>query len=163
GVTVFLDSNGNGKLDNGPTKSYPSSNVPVAIPDQSTGSSTLTVSDVGLVADINVTLNISHTYDSDLVLTLTAPTRLATTVAQNSGGSGDNFAPTVYADQAATAIAAGAAPFNGSFQPAPGKLSSFNNLTANGTWTLKAQDTAAQDSGTINSWSVQITLTGEPV
>src|SRR5262249_57827992 len=135
-------------LDNGPTKSYSSTNVPVAIPDLGTATSKLTIADIGQIVDINVTLNISHTYDSDLVVSLIGPDNTTVTLFSNVGGSGDNFTNTVLDDQAATLISSGVAPFTGTYRPSPGMLSSFNSHATNGTWTLKAQDTAAADTGT---------------
>ena len=64
------------------TVSYASTNVPQAIPDAignrkkttvTTLVSTLTVPDSFTIADVNVTLNISHTQNSDLIAELVAP------------------------------------------------------------------------------------------
>ncbi len=76
-------------------------------------------------------------------------------MASHDGGSHDNFTNTIFDDQATTSIANGRAPFTGSFKPV-GSLATLNGLNANGTWTLQISDTVAQDSGTLNSWSVQI-------
>jgi len=152
--TVFADLNNNGVID-GPIV-VNSTNVPVAIPDNTTVSSTLNVSGfVGAITDINVKLNITHTYDADLTLVLFGPGGQSVTLASGVGGSGNNFFDTVFDDQAAVAITAGSPPFTGTFRPA-GKLSTFNGLSANGTWTLKVTDGFTTDTGTLNSWSVTI-------
>jgi subtilisin family serine protease/subtilisin-like proprotein convertase family protein len=152
--TVFADFNNNGLVD-GPLV-VNSTNVPVAIPDNATVTSTLNVSGfAGAITDINVKLNITHTYTADLKLELVGPGGQAVTLASGVGGSGDNFFNTVFDDQAAVAITAGSAPFSGTYRPA-GKLSTFNGLGANGTWTLRVTDSFTTDTGTINSWSVTI-------
>lgn len=163
GVTVFLDSNNNGVIDNGPTKTYSSTAVPVAISATGTPTvtSTLTIADVGQIADINVKLNITHTFDSDLVVSLKSPAGTSVTLFSAVGSTGDNFTNTVLDDEAATSITAGTAPFSGSFKPSPGLLSSFDGQMTNGTWTLTIQDTANQDGGSLNSWSVDIVSAGE--
>src|SRR5262249_39271161 len=76
-------------------------------------------------------------------------------------GSGQNYINTVFDDQAAISITAGAPPFTGSFKP-EGSLSTFNGINANGTWTLQIIDAfPPADNGTLTAWSVSIT-TGEP-
>lgn len=156
GVTVFDDLNNNGVLDVGGQTTFNSTNVPVTIPDLQTITSTLTVSGVGsLISDVNVKLNINHTYDSDLVITLISPTGTQVILANHNGGSRDNFTNTTFDDQAATSISSGLAPFSGTYRPI-GSLSALNGADANGTWTLKVADTVAIDSGKLNSWSLQI-------
>jgi hypothetical protein len=74
----------------------------------------------------------------------------------NVGGSGDNFTDTVLDDQATTWITAGTAPFTGKFQPVA-SLAAFNDLEVDGTWTLEIVDDTKGDSGTLNSWSIEVT------
>ncbi|MFL5331189.1 MAG: beta strand repeat-containing protein [Gemmataceae bacterium] len=164
GVSVFLDTNNNGVIDPGPTTTYSSANVPQTISASGTPTvtSTITVPDVGVAFDVNVKLNISHTFDSDLVVSLKNPAGTSVTLFSKVGGNGDNFTNTVLDDQAATKITSGSAPFTGTFKPSPGSLSSFNGAATNGTWTLTIQDTANQDGGALNSWSIDITAAGEP-
>jgi subtilisin-like proprotein convertase family protein len=126
------------------------------IPDLATITSTVDVSGfAGSITDVNVTLNITHTFDSDLVITLIAPDGTQVTLANRNGRSGDNFSNTLFDDSATTSIANGRAPFNGSYKPISA-LSAVNGGNANGTWTLEITDVKAQDIGTLNSWSLQI-------
>lgn len=162
GWRVYQDVNGDSTFGGSPV-SVSSADVPKAIPDVSTATSTLAVSGTtGTVADINVTLNITHTYDSDLVVTLISPTGTQVVLMNQEGGSGDNFTGTILDDQAATPISTGSAPFSGTYRP-DNPLAGFNGETANGTWTLQVDDVAGGDTGTINSWSLLIgTSTNEP-
>ena len=78
-------------------------------------------------------------------------------------GCPDNFTGTVLDDQAPTNLAAGAAPFTGAFNVAhvtvgPTPLASFRGEEATGTWTLSVSDRAAGDTGSLDAWSLQITL-----
>jgi subtilisin-like proprotein convertase family protein len=138
--------------------SFASTDTPIAIPDNNgVGAiSTINVPDDKIVQDVNVTVNITHTYDGDIALTLIPPIGNAVTLSANRGGSNDNYINTVFDDQAATPIASGTAPFTGSFRP-DGVLSSANGIHSIGAWKLKVVDSAGQDVGTINNWSLTLT------
>ena len=137
---------------------YNSGNVNMPIPDMGTVTSTLPVQDAVQIEDINATINITHTYDSDLRIYLIAPNGTQVTLSANRGGSGDNYTNTVFDDEALTAIGAGAAPFTGSFRP-EGFLSTLDGTYADGTWKLEVHDVAGGDTGTLLSWSITITFT----
>jgi subtilisin-like proprotein convertase family protein len=136
-------------------QSYGALNVPQAIPDVSTINNTLSVAQPFAIADVNVTLNISHTFDGDLDILLISPANTTVDLTSDNGGGGDNYAGTTFDDEAATAITAGVAPFTGTFRPeAP--LSAFDSQLANGTWTLRVTDDAGADIGTLNSWTLNL-------
>jgi subtilisin-like proprotein convertase family protein len=108
--------------------------VPKAIPDNNaTGvTSNLPVTGNCTVASLALSLNITHTFRGDLVVTLIGPDGTQFVVANRAGGSADNI---VINSQAIT---------------------TFNGRTAAGTWRLRVQDLAAPDVGTLNSWSLRI-------
>ena len=142
---------------------YTSADVPVAICDLCTVSSTLTVNSHTIISDLNALLNsLTHTFDSDLRISLIAPNATTVVLSNLRGGGSDNFIGTVFDDEASTAIGSGSAPFTGSFR-AEQLLSAFDGMDAFGTWTLRVQDQAAQDSGSINSWSLDINGTTQNV
>jgi len=167
GRTLFIDANGNGIVDP-PTQSTFTNSTALAIPDKpasgfSPVTSAIVVSGVGLtVSDVNVRVNITHTWDADLDVFLIAPDGTRVELFTDVGGSGDNFTNTVLDDQAATAITAGTAPFTGTFRP-EGSLATLNGKNPNGTWLLELTDDAGTDVGTINSWSVIVTAAGDVV
>ena len=134
---------------------YQATGVPVAVPDNTpAGASTsIVVTDINTVTDVNVRVRITHTYDGDLDLKLTGPNAITIVLSENRGTSGDNFTNTVFDDSAATAIASGVAPFTGSFRP-EAALSAFNGIPATGTWTLTVVDQANVDVGTIDSFEL---------
>ncbi|MEM7456463.1 MAG: proprotein convertase P-domain-containing protein, partial [Planctomycetota bacterium] len=150
GTTVANDTAG---VTN--TRFYPSDDVPVSINDNSLQESTIDITDVGYVADIDVELDITHTWDADLDVFLVSPGGTTVELFSDVGADGDNFSGTVLDDEATQSIAAGAAPFTGSFSP-EGFLADFDDEVITGTWTLQIFDDAAGDTGTLNNWSLTI-------
>jgi len=142
--------------------SYPSTDTPIQIPDNNlTGiTSTINVVEAKTVLDVNVRVNITHTYDGDLQISLLAPNGAIIPLATHRGGSGDDFSDTVFDDEAAAPISNGGAPFSGSFRPeAP--LTAAEGGLATGAWRLKVVDDAGQDVGPLNSWSLILTYPTE--
>ncbi|MCH8938489.1 MAG: proprotein convertase P-domain-containing protein, partial [Gemmatimonadetes bacterium] len=149
--------------DNDSTQSsFASTDVPKALKDgkgrrSGITNSTLTISDSFNILDLNVQLDISHTWDEDLDVYLLGPdgtTRVE--LFTDVGGSGDDFAFTILDDQAPRPITSGTAPFAGRFQP-EGVLSVFNGMSTAGTWTLQIEDDEKSFVGTLNSWSITFT------
>jgi subtilisin-like proprotein convertase family protein len=137
---------------------YTSTDVPRNIVDQGTIESTLTISDpeTDVILDLDVQLNIRHTYDADLDVYLISPTGTEVELFSDVGGSGNNFADTILDDEAALSITEGAAPFSGSFRP-EGNLSDLDGEPLNGTWTLRITDDSRRDKGKLNSWQITVT------
>lgn len=133
-----------------------STNVPVTICDFCTVNSTLNFGEHLTLTDLNVRLNLTHTYDGDLWITLISPTGTSVLLSANRGGSGNNFSNTLFDDEATRAIAAGNAPFSGSFRP-DGRLSAFDGQDAFGIWTLRVADQASADVGRISGWGLELT------
>ncbi len=139
----------------GPTLTF-RNNTALAIRDYQTTNSTITINQDLTIADLNVQVNITHTYDSDLYLALThVDTGTTVMLFNRRGGSGDNLSNTIFDDEASTGINAGAAPFTGSFRP-EGALTAFEGENARGTWQLAVSDLMRFDVGTLKSWSMVI-------
>ena len=132
---------------------YHSDDAPVAIPDQDTITSTATVPHSRTIAEALVILDISHTAVGDLEITLESPLATSVVLSSYNGGNGDDFATTVFDQDAATAVTAGSAPFTGFYVPEEA-LSGFDGEDAEGTWTLSVEDCCTGDTGTLNSWSL---------
>ncbi|MEU0198164.1 MULTISPECIES: S8 family serine peptidase [unclassified Streptomyces] len=77
---------------------------------------------------LQVGVDITHTYRGDLVIDLVAPDGSAYRLKSAASDSADNV-NTTYTVNASSEV-------------------------ANGTWKLRVQDTAAQDTGTLNSWKL---------
>jgi len=134
-----------------PTNEYCSNDVPREIEDEDTITSTLVITDSGTIADLNVKLDISHSYIKDLDVFLIGPDMTRVELFTDVGGSGDSFSDTILDDEASSPVTQGSAPFAGSYKP-EGKLSDFDGKNITGTWTLEVTDDAGGDTGTLNSW-----------
>ncbi|KHD23952.1 peptidase S8 [Vibrio caribbeanicus] len=122
-------STGGGNSGGDAPSSYSNTNA-VSIPDNSA---------LGVVSDIDVLrsgdsgtvsidVDISHSYIGDLKVTLTSPTGGQVVLHENTGGSANDI--------------------NTSYQV------DFTGFESKGKWELKAVDSARQDTGTINSWTL---------
>jgi subtilisin family serine protease/subtilisin-like proprotein convertase family protein len=138
------------------TQTVYSNTTDLNIRDLRTVSSSIKVGSDLVVGDLNVRLNISHTYVSDLVVVLQAPGGSQYALFNRRGGSGDNLANTLFDDQAVFAISQGAAPFTGSFRP-ESSLSGLNGRNAKGTWTLLISDRQSRDTGRLLDWTLEFT------
>lgn len=150
-----------------------SGSIYVPFPDaNSTGNSTsLSVSGVpagAVVTGFSVNYNMTHTWDGDMVVNLSAPNGNTINLVNHRGSSGDNFVNTVFSSDATTAISAGSAPFTGTFIPdgvyGVGPSAFISNVsdlaslysTPNGSWTLSGADLAGADYGAFTSWGLTI-------
>ena len=136
-------------------------NCPVTIPDVSTARALLAASvPAGCkVTDVDVLLDISHTWDGDMVATLVDPAGLRVPLFSAICGASDGI-QAILDDEAATTIGTVCPPAG--FQryntnPAGG-LTLLEGGKATGTWTLEVQDTVGGDTGTINTWGLTFKL-----
>jgi len=121
---------------------YPSTDVPKPINDNATISSQILVPDSFCIGDVNVDVNITHTYIGDLIVDLVSPSGTSVRLHDRTGGSTDNIVVT-FDDE-------GTAP------DGPGTLSDFDFESSAGLWTLIVSDNAGGDTGTLNSWALRI-------
>jgi subtilisin-like proprotein convertase family protein len=134
---------------------FTSTDVPQTINDNSWAISTLNVTQTAAILDIDVRINITHTFDQDLWIGLISPDGDTVVLADRRGGAGDNYTNTIFDDEAATPIANGTPPYTGSFIP-DRPLSTFDSQNMLGTWTLAVYDSAFGDVGTLNGWEIYI-------
>jgi subtilisin-like proprotein convertase family protein len=154
GVTIYLDSNNSGMLDQG-VDTF-TNNTSLTLPDLDIRRSSLNVSGLaGYITDVNVQLNISHTWVEDLEVHLISPSGTRIQLFRAIGGSGDNFSNTIFDDEATTPITAAAPPYAGTFQPQE-MLAALDGEDPNGLWQLELSDAFSGDAGTLSSWSLQI-------
>ena len=156
---IYVDANNDGQYQGPSARTYAAVHQPPkAITDNGTTDFDLNVSGfTGNIADLNVGLDITHTYDSDLVVSLISPEGTSIFLFNRVGQSGDNFTNTVLDDDDPTApnIMNGSAPFTGTFKP-DGDLTAFNGENPNGTWKLRIVDMEQDDVGVVNRWSLTI-------
>ena len=158
GQTVFIDANGNGVFDSASNGAevFASTDTPLNLPDLVNATSTIAIgpddTDLTTVSDVNVTLNILHTFTGDLVIDLVGPDgTVVNLMTQNGGGGNDIFAS--FDDDAAASITESFPPYNGIFRPI-GNLSDFNGSPAQGNWTLRINDVLGADAGVLLGWAL---------
>jgi subtilisin-like proprotein convertase family protein len=161
GWTVYDDANNNGVLDSQlhTFTTAPNDPIPPGAPGATSGQTLSYMTVAGLdqpITDINVTLNITHTYESDLDIYLVSPNGTTVSLIPRVGGSDDNFTNTTLDDEASTSINAGSSPYTGSYIPSQ-PLSTFDGQDARGVWTLRIDDDAGGDYGYLLDWTLSIT------
>lgn len=132
-----------------------SPDVPVAICDTCTVTSTLNIDSHGRILDVNALLDITHSYDADLVLSLSHGGTTVLLANRQGGSGGANYTGTVFDDEADIGIDAGYAyaPYTGAFRPQEA-LAAFIGHDVFGDWILTVTDSEAGDAGTIDSWGI---------
>ena len=118
---------------------YASTDVPKTIPDESTITSTITIADTTTITDLDVKLNLNHSFPADLVIYLIGP-----------GGS-----PICTLDYHQWWWATWTIDDEGGYTPAT-PLSVFDGMSLAGTWTLQVVDEWGGDSGILNGWSLLV-------
>ena len=104
--------------------------------NQQTGiTRTLSTQAGGVVADLSVEIDLTHTYIGDLVVTLTSPSGVSVKLHDREGSSRDNIVQT----------------FSVANRPA---LAQMAGTPLSGAWKLRVQDLAAQDEGKLNRWAL---------
>jgi len=129
----------------------------IPIPTQGTITDSIFIPDSRTVLDVNVRVNIAHSFVGDLEIRLSGPVGQSVTLFSHRGGAGDNITNTTFDDSASTAISGGLPPYSspGIYRP-EGELEEFNNTSAVGLWTLTVTDSAALNGGALLGWSLTI-------
>lgn len=136
---------------------YNSSDVPYDINNLTpTVYSTLSITDSFVLTKLTVTVNITHTWVGDLILTLIAPDATPVLLVARRGSAGDNFQNTVFDDDSPVYITDGAPPFAGSYHPEQ-SLNILNGKSVQGVWTLFVEDASDGDVGQLLNWSLTAT------
>jgi subtilisin-like proprotein convertase family protein len=136
------------------------------IVDNSTVTTTLEVTEDVTIMDLNVDMNITHTWVGDLQITLESPSGTQALIFDGGadGCSGDNIND-IYDDESANALAcqagSGDAFPEADYMPS-NPLSVFDGESTLGTWTLSVEDTAGGDAGTIDTWGIIYEYEGTP-
>ncbi|MDE3742465.1 reprolysin-like metallopeptidase [Maribacter polysaccharolyticus] len=134
--------------------------VPITISsvDTPTITSTIAFYDDMPIADVNVYLEIDHSYLADLVVTLTSPAGTEVVLLSSSCGDLENVNAT-FDDDASNFICSGDPAISGTIKPL-GALSSFNGESLYGEWTLEINDNAASDGGSLKTFTMDVCIEG---
>jgi len=139
---------------------FESTASPVPINDGDTSRMEITVDPDQLILDMDVLVNITHTWDGDLDIWLEGPGGNRVQLVLNDiAVSGDNFINTIFDDEATTPFTDGTPPFTGSFIPLE-PLNMFDGSSCMGTWALVVYDNNSGDVGSIDNFTLVATLEG---
>lgn len=159
-------------------------NLGLAIPDNETDSvtSTISITDVGLITNLSVSVGIDHIWAGDLILDLTSPGGTTARLMDRPGfpatGLGDSSdlvssTPIMFSDIFATpAENAGSACISsedigvdctGQFSPDDSLATFFNGQSITGDWTLTVFDADSIISGSLENWALDIEVSAVPV
>ena len=133
--------------------------TPLPFVDQAPGNyttRTLNVPMTGTISDVNVSNSITHTYLSDVQTDISSPQAPTTFVKLFNRGCGNTNGTLnlKFSDGAAAINCAGGTTLQ---TVAPGgALTGFNGQNPQGIWTFRVYDNYSPDTGTINSWSIEI-------
>lgn len=108
------------------------------------------------VGDLTATINITHTYIEDMTIYLEGPESIGSPfikLFEEPCGDNDNISATLSDTGTPFTCASTAPSISGTVRPLE-PLSNFNNLPADGVWTLYAIDKYNGDGGQINSFSL---------
>ncbi len=133
-----------------------------SIPDYGTLTFTMSgLSQDGHICDLDVIINVSHTRDESLDITLESPEGTVVELTTDNGGYGDDYTSTRFDDDASTSITAGSAPFTGTYRP-EGTLADFNGEDPDGDWILRVGDDNSDGrDGTLGLVQLILTTTQE--
>jgi subtilisin-like proprotein convertase family protein len=115
--------------------------------------------------DINLNTAITHTGCADLDITLTSPAGTVVVITTDNGGTNDNvFNGTLWDDNVNSLVAPLTSPMDRAYTNlvtatplnSEGRLAAFRGEDPNGTWTLSVTDDLATNTGSVNSWSLDI-------
>ena len=189
GQSVVLTANSSGGSTM-QTLSGSSGTINLSIPNNSNASYTYPVINLSEPSSANlttadvviVTVNITHTRDSDLDIFLVDPSGTrAMLLSHDNGGNGDNYSGTVFRTDESNSITGGSAPFTGNYLPqgsistAPDRsgaagggsynlvipANALNGAPINGNWSLRVFDDQggnqqSNNLGTLVNWSLSI-------
>lgn len=135
-----------------------STNVPLAISASGTPTinSTLTIAPVNnvTISDINVSVQITHTWVSDLIITLISPSGTQIQLVNQKCSSSDNITA-IFDDSGSTLACSGNPVISGTVKSAQ-LLSALNGQSSQGVWTLRVADGADGDGGSLVAWGLNI-------
>ncbi len=146
---------------------YSSSDLPIDLNDANSNSKGITEAEVSIpydvpIVDLNILVNINHSWLEDLTLYLESPDGVKIILSKQIGGSGNNYSETLFDQDSNNNIFNASPPFSGSYKPVQ-SLETFYNKSAFGKWKLIIEDSFQEDTGSIDSFSIEMCLLGTPL
>ncbi len=141
-------------------KNAESNGLPLAISSIGTPTITTTVQffeDLP-ISDINVSLELTHTYLEDLTISLISPSGTKVALISNTCSDLNNL-NAIFDDDGSTIVCSGNPAISGTVSPL-GSLASLNGESVLGEWTLEVQDIANGDGGSLVAFSMEVCVEG---
>ncbi len=133
------------------------SNAIIADVPNSEASVPVTITGGYTIGDLNVNIDITHTYVQDMTIVLEGPASIGSpviTLLEEACGGDQNINCTMD-DDGGVPTCSGNPAINGFIAPV-NSLSTLNTLPADGVWILRVTDPYNQDGGAINAFSIDI-------
>lgn len=130
------------------------SNLNIPILDGQVSKNTINIEESGLLQSIKVSVNISHTFVSDIEVRLTHPNGTTFSNIWKRNCSSEDSIILSFEDFA-TPVNCNATTSSATHAPSE-PLTGFNSLDIKGTWEIAIEDFEGGDTGTLNSWSLEL-------
>ncbi len=121
---------------------------------------TITVSDIGTIADVDVYVDITHTFGADLDISLSADDLSLSNDLSSDNCGGNNDVQATFNDEGEFLVGTACIEpigIEGNLIPEQA-LNIYDGGASNGEWTLTVDDDAGGDIGTLDEWCLFITL-----
>ncbi len=139
------------------------SNLGISITDNArtfTQSHTINIPDSSIISDINIGVNITHSYIGDLAIALLSPNNTEVLLKSSSDCQEEDNIIGTFDDDALTYNCSNSG-INIASKSLRELLDGFNGENASGNWTIRLGDFEDGDIGTLNSWFVELCETNE--
>ena len=129
-------------------------------------SSTISISENLVITDINVGVDITHSYVAELAVTLTSPSGITVSLLEigtcyNDNGSSGPDINAIFDDEGSDLICGSSSPVvSGTLKLPIGALGIFNDQSTQGDWVLSVTDIYSGDGGSLNNFTLSISTDG---
>jgi subtilisin-like proprotein convertase family protein len=128
--------------------SYVATDLPLPITDNSTTTSYIEINDAYCIGDVDIELDLLHTFLGDLEVDVTSPEGTTVRLHDRTGGSADDLH--MYYDEQ-----------GGDMPDGPGSLADWEGEIVTGTWRMDVTDNAGADQGSLEHWALKIASSGD--
>ena len=137
--------------------------IPADTPNYLTSS--ISIAEGLVISDINVHVDITHSYVGELQITLTSPNGESVTLLQdvcvNADNSSGSDISAIFDDEGSDLVCGSSSPVvSGTLKPQVGSLDVFNSQSAEGNWVLTVNDIYAGDGGSLDYFALEFSTDG---
>ena len=145
---------------------YQATDIPKTVPDANPNGveSVINVSDDFVVSDVNLTLDMTHSWLWDLQIYLKAPNGSEVLIYDRSCGSSGiqrQDVDAVFDDEGTAAVCNNSIPAISGVTKSIDLLSILNGGSSQGDWVLRVVDNSSGDVGVINGWAIELCQTSQ--